>query len=381
MASIEFKRRPAKNIRSRRALRKYEPKVFENPKSVLMLRGQSTSQVVNDAMVDLGSILKPHVKKLTKRNAFHAFEGQQHLEFLGFKNDASMFCFASDSKKRPHNLVLGRHYAFRVLDMIEVGILAMDPLDTSQVKGFNTCSLGSKPVFVFEGSEFVSDPFFMRLKNFLLDFFQGSVVSELSLANLDRVVSVSLRSSDGASAVVSPPESGSSGGASPVICFRHYALLAGGATAAAVGGAVSDPKKLSLVDVGPNFDLEIRRHKFAAAPEFKRACRLPKQALASIRSMHENVGEDAMGNLRGAIHVGKQDLSGLALRKFVGRRRVPGASTVPAEGADSAKRPRKEADEGQQAVDGEAVSARAAARRRRSGKAGNDRDDEAPVDI
>ncbi|KEG05416.1 putative ribosome biogenesis protein, partial [Trypanosoma grayi] len=164
-----FKRRAPKSLKTRHALKKYEPKVVENPKRVLFLRGARTSSVVNDALIDLAAITKPHCKKLRKRNAFHPFEGREHLEFLGFKNDCSLFCFSSDSKKRPHNLVLGRHFDFHVLDMVELGIIAADRLDVRDAAGLDVASLGGRPFFVFDGGEFANDTTFVRLKSLLLD--------------------------------------------------------------------------------------------------------------------------------------------------------------------------------------------------------------------
>lgn len=336
MSSIGgFKRRQPKSIQSRRALKKLEPKVFENPKKALFLRGQNTSEVITDALTDLFNILKPNCKRLRKRNAFHPWEGQEHLEFLGFKNDCSMFAFGSDSKKRPHNLVLGRHFDFHVLDMIELGILAMDRMEIGNAQGQTCCSVGSKPLFVFEGSEFTSDPFFVRLKNFLVDFFGGHVGTELNIDGCDRAIFCSLRSQSGEDAVVAPSDDckgtkpqANKGNA--VLCFRHFGVIKPQTTT-----------KATLVDIGPNFDFEIRRVQFAPPADFKKACRIPREALAHLKHLHENVAEDGLGNLRGQLHMGKQDLSELALRRFAGKkhRMVPTAAAdgVPggaAEGGD-----------------------------------------------
>ena len=43
----------AKSNRARRALKKFEPKIFENPKSCLFLKGNKTSDLVNHVMTDL----------------------------------------------------------------------------------------------------------------------------------------------------------------------------------------------------------------------------------------------------------------------------------------------------------------------------------------
>jgi ribosome production factor 2 len=318
-----FKRRQPKNIKSRRALRKMEAKVFENPKTVLFLRGANTSETVTDAMADLRTICKPHVKTLAKRNAFHPFEGQQHLEFLGFKNDASLFCFGSDNKKRPDNLVIGRQFEFQILDMMEFGIIAADRFSAGDSKGLNAASLGSKPMFVFEGSEFETDPFFIRTKNLLVDFFNGGTITELNVSGIDRAVFVSLRSDNGSDAVVAPSSdirgASSSGDekGNAILRLRHYGVV----QTKSLVGQMKSVNNLELVDVGPNFDLAIRRVFFAPNSDFKRAVRVPREALAFTKNLHENIQTDGLGQLRGQLHVGSQDTKGLALRKFVAHRR------------------------------------------------------------
>ncbi|EAN88431.1 hypothetical protein, conserved [Trypanosoma cruzi] len=324
MSSIGgFRRRAPKTLKTRHALKKYEPKVVENPKKILFLRGSRTSSVVNDAMTDLAAITKPYNKKLKKRNGFHPFEGREHLEFLGFKNDCSLFCFTSDNKKRPHNLVLGRQFDFHILDMVELGIVAADRLDLERVKGMDVASLGGKPFFVFEGSEFAADPAFIRLKSLIIDFFRGGTETEVNLDGCDRVLAFSLRSENGRDACVAPSTECYGSGpqqerGNTVLCMRHYALQKP-STAAGMPKTLSS--NIQLVDIGPNFDFSIRRAAFATPAEFKVATRVPKEVLATLRSTAENVSSDAMGNLRGQLHVGKQDVDQLNLRRFKAHRK------------------------------------------------------------
>lgn len=318
-----FKRRAPKTLKTRHALKKYEPKVFENPKKILFLRGTRTSSVVNDALNDLAAITKPHNKKLKKRNGFHPFEGREHLEFLGFKNDCSLFCFTSDSKKRPHNVVVGRHFDFHILDMVELGIVAADRLDMTLAKGKDVASLGGKPFFVFEGSEFVSDPTFVRLKSLLIDFFRGGSETEINLDGCDRVLAFSLRSENGEDVCVAPSTECYGTGpqrerGNTVLCMRHYALLK--PTTAAAGPRGSPCVDPQLIDIGPNFDFVLRRVSFATAAEFKAATRVPRAVMATLRSTAENVTSDAMGNLRGQLHVGRQEVDQLNLRRFKAHR-------------------------------------------------------------
>lgn len=347
-----FTRRAGKTPQSRRALKKMDSKVVENPKTILFLRGANTSTVVNDAMNDLSAITKPFCKKLKKRNAFHAFEGRNHLEFLGHKNDCSLVCFGSDSKKRPNNLVLGRMFDFHLLEMIELGVVAMDRIEMGDSKGRSIGSIGAKAFFVFEGTEFTTEPVFIRLRNFLLDFFRGSNETEINIEGVDRVVFVSLRSSSGEDAVIAPSDDcvgtkPQSEKGNTVVCLRHYAVQKGATDTSKTRNA----NNVKLVDIGPNFDFELRRVFMCPAAEFKQACKIPREAMAHLKSTAENVSADNMGNLRGQLHMGKQDVTQLNLRRFKAHKR----------GSRSAE------NDGEGERDGGEESQPARKRRRRSG--------------
>eukprot|EP00796_Vickermania_ingenoplastis_P009145 gene9145-6427_t len=335
----QFQRRTPKNQVTRRAVKKYEPKVIENPKKILFLKGANANEVVTDAMNDLTSITKPYNAKLKKRNAFTPFEGRQHIEFLGFKNDCSLFCFGSNNKKRPNNITIGRLFDFHILDMIEMGIIAADNLDMSRAHGTDAGALCGKPFFVFDGSEFTTDPTFVRLKNLLIDYFRGNNDTEISLDGCDRVLYFSLRSNNGEDACVAPStdcygnkppaEAGNT-----ILCMRHYAVQ----KPSVAGGLSKSLKNVELFDIGPNFDFQLRRASFATPQEFRMACRLPRSVLATLRSMHENVQTDGMNNVRGQLHVGSQNLGELNLRRFKAKR---GRGTDASEATEMEEKPRK----------------------------------------
>ena len=50
----------AKSAKARRFLKNREAKVVENPKTALLVRGQRTSAVINNALTDLFMLKKPH---------------------------------------------------------------------------------------------------------------------------------------------------------------------------------------------------------------------------------------------------------------------------------------------------------------------------------
>jgi ribosome production factor 2 len=127
-----------KNARSKRALEKRAPKTVEVLKKLLILTGGKSSAVVKSVLTELGSLKKGECLKLTRKNEqVRPFEagGELSLEFLARKADCSLFALGSHSKKRPHNLVLGRMFDFRVLDMLELGVRAQQASQSQQLSG------------------------------------------------------------------------------------------------------------------------------------------------------------------------------------------------------------------------------------------------------
>ena len=167
------KRKP-KNARAKRALLAREPKVVENPKSSIMLRGMSSSQIVNDVLSDLHKLRVPLSKCLTKKTDCLPFENNASVEFLCQKNDASLFVMGSHTKKRPHNLVFGRTYDGHVLDMLEFGVENYKGIDT--FKGVEQPMAGSKPCLYFGGNEWENSETLQITKNLLIDLFRGMLL-------------------------------------------------------------------------------------------------------------------------------------------------------------------------------------------------------------
>lgn len=64
------------------------------------------------------------VKYTRKNENVKPFEagGEQSLEFYCNRSNCSLFCLASHTKKRPHNLVLGRMFDFHMYDALELGV-------------------------------------------------------------------------------------------------------------------------------------------------------------------------------------------------------------------------------------------------------------------
>ena len=78
-----------------------------------------------------------------------------------------MFC--SHSKKRPNNLIVGRTYEHKVLDMVELGVVSANSIE--EVGESIEVPFNSHPFIVFQGDLWESDEDFKKLKNLLNDFF------------------------------------------------------------------------------------------------------------------------------------------------------------------------------------------------------------------
>lgn len=59
----------------------------------------------------------PNTIKYSKKNDVHPFDDATPLEFFSDKSDAPLFVFGSHSSKRPNNLVLGRLFNYKMLDI------------------------------------------------------------------------------------------------------------------------------------------------------------------------------------------------------------------------------------------------------------------------
>lgn len=161
---------------------------------------------------------------------------------------------------------------------------------------------------------------FIQLKSLLLDFFGSEVIDGIHLSGVEHVISVSL--------APSPPTFTSAAAAAsidisaqpqapedlPLIHLRTF-------TVSRTASGTKAPR-IELVPMGPSLDLRLRRHQPADEAMWKAAMKQPKLKKQDIEKglgkRKKNVEVDEMGDLRGRIHVGKQDLNKLQTRKMKG---------------------------------------------------------------
>jgi len=284
--SAPIKLRPT-NAKEHRRQEERAPKVVENVKTTMFVRGTKTNQTITSLMEDLYLIKKPHVLKYNKRNSLHPFEDATSLEFFSDKSDCGLFAFGSHTKKRPNNLVLGRLFDHHLLDMYELGIEDYKSIhEFANKKGGSLSSnaYGSKPCFIFQGQDFNTTESHKQLQNVLLDFFRGELAESINLAGLDHVIVCSA--------------------VDEKIYFRRYAIN--------LKKSGTKVPRVELTEIGPSFTIQIRRSKPASKEVLQEATQVHS---STTPKKVKNVKKSTLGRTMGTIHMGRQDISTMNVRR------------------------------------------------------------------
>lgn len=284
-----------KNAKSKRVLDERAPKLVENAKQAIFIKGQTANLVCQLAMQDLHTLKKPDAQAFSKNNnKILPFEDPASLEFFSEKNDASLFIVGSHSKKRPNNLVLARTFDHQILDMLEVGIESIKSL--GEFKGAK-CNVGMRPLMVFSGPLFDAHPSFQHFKSFFLDFYRGREIQTIDAISLQHVIVMS--HADSSDSSILPP-----------IHFRVYLIRA--------HKSGQKLPRVELEEMGPRFDFRVRRLQQAEEGAMKMALRRPTKQIPKTK---KNIAMDLMGDKIAQVHVGKQNLDTMQTRKFKGLKR------------------------------------------------------------
>ncbi|XP_077268421.1 ribosome production factor 2-like protein Non3 [Temnothorax americanus] len=274
--------------RGKKAILKKEPKLVENGKEALCLRGKHTSQIVTDFMKDLYDLKKPNAQMMKQKNDVLPFEDITPVEKFALKYNASLFMMALHNKKRPHNLVMGRMYEHTLLDMIEFGVENYKGLKDFKVEKITS---GIKPLLIFNGELFESNHEYVRIKNLLVDMFLREEVQKIRLQGLEHVLSFTAVENK--------------------ILLRSYRIL--------LKKSNTKTPRIELEEIGPRADLAFRRNKFASEDLFKRACKRPKALKVKTK---KNISKDTFGSTHGRIHVGAQNINSIQTRKMKGLKKT-----------------------------------------------------------
>lgn len=282
------------------------------------------------------ALKRPNAIAFNKKNEIHPFDAssnsQASLEFWSAKNDASLFVVGQSTKKRPNGLTFIRMFDGRILDMIEVGVekfVSMAEFKASYPQFKKTLTHltynpqtpkstpGNKPLLHFASDLFETHPRFTQLKSMLISFFNGETIDSICLPGIEHVISISLGPTPQNLTTVfndpntTTPEDPTS---LPKVHIRVYTIK--------LKASGTRTPKVELVPMGPSLDLALRRYQSPDPELLKQSLRRPKLKKQDVEKglgkKRKNMEVDEMGNLRGRVHVAKQDLSRLQTRKMKG---------------------------------------------------------------
>ncbi|XP_045499021.1 ribosome production factor 2 homolog [Colias croceus] len=271
--------------KGKKVLLSKEPKAIEGPKQCIFLQGRNPSERARKVLKDLYDLKKPDAAFLSRKNDFVPFEDATLIEKLCYKKEAALFGVSSHSKKRPHNIILGRTFNYGILDMIELGadnFKAMSEFHNMKVLA------GIKPCLLFNGPAWDLNQDLKRLKSLFTDFFHREKVETIRLQGLEHALSFTA-TDDGN------------------IYVRSYRIL--------LKKSGQRTPRVELEEIGPSIDFKLRRTRLASEDLFKEACRVPREVKPLTK---KNISKDAFGTKHGRIHMGKQDIQRLQTRKMKG---------------------------------------------------------------
>uniref|UniRef100_A0A2H1VGJ6 Ribosome production factor 2 homolog n=1 Tax=Spodoptera frugiperda TaxID=7108 RepID=A0A2H1VGJ6_SPOFR len=276
--------------KGKKVLQSKEPKPIEGPKQALFLQGRKPSERTRKLLKDIYDLKKPDAAYLSRKNDFVPFEDATLIEKLCYKKEAALFGVGSHSKKRPHNIVLGRTFDYGILDMIELGAdnyKAMSEFHNMKVLA------GIKPCLVFNGPAWDLNQDLKRLKSLFTDFFCREKVESIRLQGLEHVISFTA-TDDGS------------------IYFRSYRIQ--------LKKSGQRTPRVELEEIGPSIDFKLRRTRLGADDLFKEACKVPRELKPITK---KNISRDAFGSKLGRVHMGKQEIQKLQTRKMKGLKKTP----------------------------------------------------------
>ncbi len=184
------------------------------------------------------------------------------------------------------------------------------------------CAIGHRPLIHFASELFDTHPRFIQLKSLLLDLFNADPSADaILLTGIECLISVSLgptpsslNSTSNTLNSDTDPNSKEVLATLPPVHIRTYTIKM-------LKSGVRTPRA-TLTPMGPNLDLVMRRHTQPDGELLKEAMKVRKVAKTDIEKglgkKRKNFEVDEMGDLRGQIHLSKQDLSALQTRKMKG---------------------------------------------------------------
>jgi len=156
--------------------------------------------------------------------------------------------------------------------------------------------------------------------------YHGEIVTNINLAGLSHVISISHAPIPSTSNPLNPASTSNkrvatlvdgpdlSSESLPLIHFRVYSVKL-------YKSGQREPR-VELTETGPSFDFKLRRHLTPSEDHWKKATKKKMHSNETKKRKNVNIDVDEMGDKVGRIHVGRQDLSKLQSRKVKGLKMV-----------------------------------------------------------
>jgi ribosome production factor 2 len=166
----------------------------------------------------------------------------------------------------------------------------------------------------FASDLFDHNPRFIRLKSVLMDFFNAEVIDSVCLPGLEHVISVSL--------APTPPSLYSNGIQSEDPSSLNLVKVHIQTYTIRLLSSGTRIPRVELTPMSPFLDLSLRRHQPPDSELWKAAMKRPKMKKTDVKKglgkNRKNMEVNDVGDLRGRVHVMKQDLEKLQTRKMKG---------------------------------------------------------------
>ena len=264
------------------------PKMIEEPKQCLFINTQNSTELMRMVLNEFYLMRKDYSKKLTKKEEIvNVIENRDSIEFLCKKNNTTFFALSSHNKKHPNNITLGCLFDFHLLDYFDFEVTNFLPM--SYFKTDTVINSDLKPIIIFQGELFESDFNYDRLKKFFIDFFQLYDKESIIISEMRRIMAISIEKDE------------------KIVKIRNYQIN-GNLTSKA------NLSKINLIEIGPSFDLKERKFTLGDEVLYKKTLKQPKGIKeAKEKNIEKN---KILGEKRGRIHMQKQNLSAVSLKKF-----------------------------------------------------------------
>ena len=112
------------------------------------MRGNNCNQFTKDVIKQVHKMRDPLHSTILgkKKNEIYPFEDTAFLEKMCKKYDAAFFVVGNNQKKRPNDVIFGRIFNEKAIDIVEFGVSDFEPL-----KILTEFEYSQTPVLIFQG--------------------------------------------------------------------------------------------------------------------------------------------------------------------------------------------------------------------------------------